>query len=521
MSQNDFTIANQTFPNTRADINSALQALASNSSGSSAPSTTFANQFFYDTTNNLLKIRNEDNDAFITICELDQTHDTVEYFKSDSIRTALIEFTDGDDALTIADGGALTTAGNLSIGGSNNELRFYEGANFVGFEAPALSGDQIFVLPSADGSANQALVTDGSGNLSFATSGQTLRPNVQPLIYNGEMHVSQYGDKTGITGNQYVCDRFCTQFATFGTWSMSQDTSVPTGKGYQKSVKLDCTTADTSLGADHFGLFRTSFEGQDLQLLKKGTSSAEKLTLKFYVKSSKTGTYTVELFDTDNSRQISKTYSISSADTWEEKIINFPADTTGALTNDTNESFVINWWLGAGSNFTSGTLNSSSFASSTTANRVSSSNVNLADNTSNDWFLTGVQLEIGEFTSSTIPAFQHETFAKSVDRCQRYFITGSGNLSFVPPAQQTGATAVQTLIQFREQMRTTPTVTHNATGGFGLIGGSYNTSSIATSTLSANGGRVAFNIDSSLGNVNQFCQQALGADYFCELLAQS
>ena len=118
MSQNDFTIANQTFPNTRADINSALQALASTSSGGSAPSTTFANQFFYNTTSNLLQIRNEDNDAFITIAELDQANDTVEYFKSDSIRTALIEFTDGDDALSIADGGALTVSTSLDMNGT-------------------------------------------------------------------------------------------------------------------------------------------------------------------------------------------------------------------------------------------------------------------------------------------------------------------------------------------------------------------------------------------------------------------
>ena len=76
----------------------------------------------------------------------------------------------GDDALTIADGGALTTAGNLSIGGSNNELRFYEGANYVGFEAPALSGDKIWVLPSADGSSGQVLTTNGSATLSWATS---------------------------------------------------------------------------------------------------------------------------------------------------------------------------------------------------------------------------------------------------------------------------------------------------------------------------------------------------------------
>ena len=417
----------------------------------------------------------------------------------------------------LADGLVLDADGDTTISAPTDDQIDIEiaGADDFTFTAntfTALSGSDINI-------ASGATITNNGTATGFGTP---LRPNVQPLIYNGEMHVSQYGDKTGITGNQYVCDRFCTQFDTFGTWSMSQDTNGPTGTGFDsRSLKLDCTTADTSLGAGHFGLVRQSFEGQDLQLIKKGTSSAEKLTLKFYVKSNKTGTYTVEFFDTDNSRQISKTYTIDSADTWEEKIINVPADTTGALTNDTNESFVINWWLGAGSTYSGGTVNTSAWAANTNANRVSGSNVNLADSTSNEWFLTGVQLEIGEFTSSTIPAFQHETFAKSVDRCQRYFITGSGNLSFVPPAQQTGATAVQTLIQFREQMRTTPTVTHNATGGFGLIGGSYNTTSIATSTLNANGGRVAFNIDTSIGNINQFCQQALGADYFCELLGQS
>ena len=169
MSQHDYNIANQTFPNTRTDINNALSALASTSSGTSAPSTTFANQLWYDTANNKLYIRNEDNDANILLCELDQSNDAVEYYKSDSIRTALIEYSDGDDAITIADGGAITTSGNLSIGGSNNELRFYEGSNYVGFESPALTGDQIWILPTGDGSANQTMTTNGSGTLSFGT----------------------------------------------------------------------------------------------------------------------------------------------------------------------------------------------------------------------------------------------------------------------------------------------------------------------------------------------------------------
>lgn len=175
MSQHDLDIANQLFPATRTDLNNALKALGSTSSGTSAPSTTYANQLWYDTSNNYLYIRNEDNDANILIAELDQTNDTVEYFKSDSVRTALIEFTDGDDAITIADGGAVTTSGdatvtgNLSIGGSNTELRFMEGSNYVGFEAPALTGNQIWVLPASDGTANQFLKTDGSGTLSFGT----------------------------------------------------------------------------------------------------------------------------------------------------------------------------------------------------------------------------------------------------------------------------------------------------------------------------------------------------------------
>ena len=178
MSQHDFDIANQTFPNTRADLNNALQALASNSSGASTPSTTYANQFFYETDTNKFFIRNEDNDANIQLFELDQTNDTVEYFVSDSMRTALLEFTDGTDALTIASDGKLTTSGHLEIGGSNNELRFYEGSNYVGFEAPALTGNQIFVLPSADGSANQVLKTNGSGTLSFTDQSTTTNPTI-------------------------------------------------------------------------------------------------------------------------------------------------------------------------------------------------------------------------------------------------------------------------------------------------------------------------------------------------------
>lgn len=111
MSQHDLDIANQTFPNTRSDLNLALKALGSTSSGTSVPSTNYANQLWYDTSANTLYIRNEDNDANITIMVLDQANDTVEYFKSDSIRTALIEFTDGTDCITLNGSGNATVSG--------------------------------------------------------------------------------------------------------------------------------------------------------------------------------------------------------------------------------------------------------------------------------------------------------------------------------------------------------------------------------------------------------------------------
>jgi hypothetical protein len=205
VSQHDLDIANQLFPATRTDLNNALQALGSTSSGTSAPSTTYASQLWYDSSANILYIRNEDNDGNIPILELDQTNDTVEYFKSDSVRTGLIEFTDGDDAITINDGGTITTSGdatvtgNLVLGGSNTELRFMEGSNYVGFEAPALSANKIWVLPSADGTADQFLKTDGSGNLSFGTltGGATGGGSDTIFVENSRVMTTNYTLSTG------------------------------------------------------------------------------------------------------------------------------------------------------------------------------------------------------------------------------------------------------------------------------------------------------------------------------------
>ena len=181
------------------------------------------------------------------------------------------------------------------------------------------------------------------------------------IIINGDMSIAQRGTSSSsiTTSGYYTVDRFRFFNSSLGTFTMSQSTDVPTGQGFANSLKLDCTTADASPAAADNLRIQQIFEGQNLQYLKKGTSNAQSLTLSFWVKSTKTGTYITELFDTNNTRQISQAYTISSANTWENKTVTFAGDTTGAFTNDNAASLQVNWFLAAGSNYTSGTLQTS------------------------------------------------------------------------------------------------------------------------------------------------------------------
>jgi hypothetical protein len=241
--------------------------------------------------------------------------------------------------------------------------------------------------------------------------------NFRNIIINSDMSIAQRGTSLSSisSGNSnYPVDRFRENMSTAGTWTLSQDTTVPTGQGFAKSFKMDCTTANGSLSAGSFILIQQLIEGQNLQYLKKGTSSAESLTLSFWVKSNKTGTYTAELFDTDNSRHINKSYTIDSADTWEKKIITFAGDTSGVFNNDNGASLELNFWLAAGTTYSSGTLQTS-WGSGVSANRAVGQ-VNLADSTSNEFYITGVQLEAGQTASE----FEFLPFDVNLQRCQRY-----------------------------------------------------------------------------------------------------
>jgi len=284
------------------------------------------------------------------------------------------------------------------------------------------------------------------------------------LIINGAMTVAQRGTSFASvsSGEAYTVDRFGRYLNAAGTWTITQSTDTPTGQGFANSIKFDCTTANGSLAANTEFLFFQRFEGQNLQRLKKGTANAEKVTLSFWVKSAKTGTYITELFDNNNSRHISRAYTISDANTWEKKILTFDGDTTGAITNNNATSIQLNFMLANGSNWQSGTLQTS-WGANTQANRAVGQ-VNLADSTSNDWYLTGVQLEVG----SEATPFEHpRSVGDELARCQRYF-EKSYDLATAPSAvtqssvvtiRQSGANAVPTVF-YKQTKRASATMTY-------------------------------------------------------------
>jgi hypothetical protein len=304
---------------------------------------------------------------------------------------------------------------------------------------------------------------------------------------------------TGITGSGYnTVDRFRLGLNDNGTWTQTQSTDVPTGSGFASSLKMDCTTADAAVAAGSFHFLSYRLEAQDCQLFKKGTSSAEYITVAFWIKSNKTGTFTVEILDPVGSqRTISQTFTIDSGSTWEKKVLSFVGDTSSPQPNTNALGLSVNIWMTGGSNYTSGTLQTAWGAK--TDNERADTSINIADSTSNEYYLTGVQIEVGEYDATTIPPFQHELFGDNLTRCKRYYqqsysigtkagtpsTQGGSTMVYIPA---TGNTLRYTLHHYG--MRAAPTFVEyspeTGTSGIGSYEGSGDTNSEAISTTFAN-----------------------------------
>ena len=252
-------------------------------------------------------------------------------------------------------------------------------------------------------------------SLSKIQFGNTGRRN---LVINGAMQVAQRATSVGGVGGDAgykTIDRFRQNTTnTAGRLTMSQST-VTDLPGFANALKLDCTTADTSIAVSEVGIIQYRFEGQDVQQIKKGTSSAEPVTVSFYVKGNASATYTVELEDSDNSfRANSQEFSVTSS--WTRVIKTFVADTTGTLDDDANQSLQLNFWFHGGSNYTSGTFASNTWHTDQTK-RIGTNANSFFDSTARTLEITGLQVEVGD----TATEFEHRSFNEELLLCKRYF----------------------------------------------------------------------------------------------------
>ena len=265
------------------------------------------------------------------------------------------------------------------------------------------------------------------------------------LVHNGAMLVHQKGGTITLSGLTPHLDRFTAYKSNGGTQTVEQSTDGP--EGFKNSLKVTNTGADSSVSSvDRVAIIHRC-EGQHISHLEWGTANAKTCTLSFYVKSSITGTHGGAFGNGSDNRAYPFTYTISSADTWERKIITVEGDTSGTWAINNTRSLQICWGLGVGSTF-SGTADAWESADRNSATGATTDFLTTANAT---WFLTGVQLEIGQNAT----AFEHEPFERTLAKCQRYYQIMGYNIQDYPPTS--GYTDCH--VTFLTQMRATPSAT--------------------------------------------------------------
>ena len=352
--------------------------------------------------------------------------------------------------------------------------------------------DAVVAADIADGSITTAKIAAGA-----VTQAKTagVGGGGKNVIVNGEMMIAQRGTSFASVGNVYTLDRFKFYKQNSGAAFTITQNSVTDLPGFSKSLKVDCTTADTSLAGNEQGYISHFLEGKECQRFAKGHGSdALPMTLSFYVKTNKTGLYTVTIFDRDNTRKVNGSYTVANAN-WNRYTITFPADASGKIDNDVNSSLEFFFNLYAGTDTNTGTL-SETWAASADAGSTTGQ-VNFADSTSNDWEITGIQLETG----STASPYEHKLFNEELTRCKRYYLKSrshdyvsgdsdrGGEVSF--RGDKPGSSSMFQWYEFPVEMRTRPTITTESTAPDDLASTLIGTNGFRAG-YSSDGGHYAF-----------------------------
>ena len=247
------------------------------------------------------------------------------------------------------------------------------------------------------------------------------------IVINGEMKVAQRSaSETGLGASSAYAtlDRWRTAVGatSAGRFTMAQVADGPAG--FANCMKITTTTADTSIAAGENLQIVTRFEGQDVQQLQKGTATAKQVTVSFYVKGNASATYTCELQDYDNGRSIQQAFAVTTA--WNRIELTFAADTSDPFDDDNAGSLGLAFWLHGGSTYTGGTFSSNAWKDTVDNTRLSDSQTSIFDATSRTFFITGVQMELGD----TATAFEHRSYGEELALCQRYFQQWGGDTAY-------------------------------------------------------------------------------------------
>jgi hypothetical protein len=306
------------------------------------------------------------------------------------------------------------------------------------------------------GKINVDLIENSNG-----LTGRGFGPGFVNRIINGDMRIDQRNAGAAVTANgAFPVDRFIASHSTDGAFSLQQDSSAPTG--FVNSIKWTTTTADGTLGATQFSMVRQKIEGTNVSDLAFGSASAKTVTLSFWVRSSLTGNFGGSITNSAQNRCYPFSYTISVADTWEQKSITIPGDTTGTWLTTTGIGIDVFWGLGVGSTY-SGTAG----AWTSTANLYSFTGaVSVIGTLNATWYVTGVQLEVG----SSATSFDYRPYGTELSLCQRYFAKtfpqgtaigqNQGSDGAVSISSLNPSTRVIMVWEFPVTMRASPTVTY-------------------------------------------------------------
>ena len=289
------------------------------------------------------------------------------------------------------------------------------------------------------------------------------RPSFRNLIINGEFQVAER-TTAAITTSSGSNEGY----QTVDRWQMDMDgtsaaftqqqvnlTAATDPDGFYKAFKIDCTTADASVAAGDWASLIQNVEGFNWAQLNYGRSDAKTITVSFWVKSTKTGTYSFSIRNSAADRYYIAEYTVSSSNTWEKKTITIAGDTSGTWLTTNGIGARLGWSLIIGS------TDSATAGSWNAGNKFGSTNqVNFFDNTSNDFYITGVQLEIG----SAATDFEHRTYGDELTKCQRYYFKFlEGNTKEMAVGWYYHNQHISFILRYPTTMRAVPTG-HDVTG---------------------------------------------------------